>query len=48
MAKIMANYAIKVLDKTPDTSLVCDFNDTANETVEMKFYAKLACQLGVM
>lgn len=48
MAKIMANYATKVLGKSPNTWIMCEFNDIANETSEMKFYAKLACQLGIM
>ncbi len=48
MAKMMVNYAIKVLDKTPDTWAVCEFNDIANQSTEMKTYIKLACQLGLM
>ncbi len=48
MAKMMANYAIKVLDKTPDTWAVCTFTDIADQTSEMKLYIKLACQLGLM
>ncbi len=48
MAKMMVNYAIKVLGKYPDTSLSCEFDDIANETTEMKNYIKRACQLGLM
>ena len=43
MAKIMVNYALKLLNKTPNTWLLCEFKDMNNEPMEMKFYAKLAC-----
>ena len=48
MAKIMVNYAVNVLHKVPNTWVVCNFTDISNESKEMKFYAKLACQLGLM
>lgn len=48
MAKMMVNYAIKVLNKQPDLTLSCNFNDIGNETVELQWYIKLACQLGLM
>jgi len=48
MAKIMVNYAINILWKTLDTWVVCDFEDIQNESSEMRFYAKWACQLGIM
>ncbi len=48
MAKMISNFAIKVLDKKPDTTLSCLFADTNNESAEMKFYIKTACQLGLM
>lgn len=48
MAKMMANYAVEVLGKTPDTSKSCDFNDVSNETSEMQSYVVKACQLGLM
>ena len=48
MAKMMVNYAIKVLDRTPDTWALCEFDDIANQSTEMKFYINLACQLGIM
>lgn len=47
-AKMMSNYAINVLGKTPDTTKVCVFSDMENETLEMKTYAVTACQLGLM
>ncbi|MFA7298862.1 MAG: S-layer homology domain-containing protein [Candidatus Absconditabacterales bacterium] len=48
MAKIMTNYAIRILGKSPNTGAVCEFNDISNQSSEMKFYAKLVCQLGIM
>ena len=36
IAKMMVNYAIKVLDKSPDTSLACDFSDIASLTTELQ------------
>lgn len=47
-AKMMVNYAINVLDRVPNTWLVCEFTDTSNESQEIKLYIKLACQLGIM
>jgi len=48
LAKMISNFAIRVLKNPPNTSIVCEFDDMQNETYEMKFYAKLACQLGLM
>jgi hypothetical protein len=48
MAKMMVNYAIKVLNITPNTGLACSFTDIAKQTAEMQGYVKLACQLGLM
>jgi subtilisin family serine protease len=48
MAKMMVNYAINVLKKTPNTSLTCTFSDIENETEELQWYIKQACQLGIM
>ena len=48
MAKMIVNYAIKVLNKTPDTWAICSFNDIADQTVELQWYIKLSCQLGLM
>jgi len=48
MAKMMVNYAIKVLNKQPDLTLACNFNDIGDETTELQWYIKLACQLGLM
>ncbi len=48
MAKMMVNYAINVLDKTPNTWLVCSFADISNQSSDIQLYIKLACQLGLM
>lgn len=36
MAKMMSEYAKKVLGKTPDTSLSCDFTDVAGQSAELQ------------
>jgi len=48
MAKMMVNYAIKVLGKTINTWATCTFTDLAGQTTEMKNYALWSCQLGLM
>lgn len=48
LAKMISAFSIKVLEKTPNTWLVCTFDDMGNEMPEMKLYAKAACQLGLM
>ncbi len=48
MAKMMVNYAIKVLGKYPNASSWCTFNDIADQSTEMKNYIKRSCQLGLM
>ena len=48
MAKIMANYAIKVMSGVVDTWRACEFDDIGDQSDEMKFYIKLSCQLGIM
>lgn len=49
-AKMISAYAIWVLWRTPDTTKPwCDqFDDIADDTVELKNYIKLACQLNLM
>jgi predicted transcriptional regulator YheO len=44
-AKMISEFAIKVMNKKPNTSTSCTFSDTKNESDEMKFYIKTACQL---
>ena len=48
MAKMMVNYAMKILWKVPNTFLTCAFKDIENQTAELKNYIKLACQLWLM
>ena len=48
MAKMMVNYAVKVMWLKPDTTKACVFSDVANETPELQGYMKLACQLWIM
>ena len=48
MAKMMVNYAIKILHKTIDTWANCSFGDLNDQSTEMKLYIKYACQLGLM
>lgn len=48
MAKMISNFAITLWGFTPDTDKECTFDDTANQSAEMKFYIKLSCQLGLM
>ena len=49
MAKFLSQFAVNVLGKTPDTSRTdCKFYDLGLETQEMKDYAVMACQLGMM
>jgi hypothetical protein len=49
LAKMVSQFAIKVLKMKPDTKKTsCTFSDMNNESKEMKFYATIACQLGLM
>jgi hypothetical protein len=48
MAKMISNFAINVLEKTPDTNKACNFSDMGNQSKEMQEYTKLACQLWLM
>jgi hypothetical protein len=36
MAKMMSNYATEILELTPDTSKVCDFDDIQDQNAELK------------
>ncbi|MEI6119154.1 MAG: hypothetical protein WCP92_08385 [bacterium] len=45
MAKMMTEFTVKIIGKQPNTRILCSFGDTKNETAEMKFYIKIACQL---
>ncbi|MFA7717167.1 MAG: S-layer homology domain-containing protein [Candidatus Absconditabacterales bacterium] len=48
MAKMIVNYAVKILGYQPDASRACIFTDVANESAELQGYMKLACQLKLM
>ncbi|MCX6824521.1 MAG: S-layer homology domain-containing protein [candidate division SR1 bacterium] len=48
MAKMISNFAITTLGLKPNTGTVCNFTDMSKESDEMKFYSKIACQLGLM
>jgi len=48
LAKMMSEYSIKVIGKTPDTTRKCLFKDMEQQSDEFKKYAILACQLGLM
>jgi len=49
MAKMLSQYAINVLWKTPDTSKKCEFADvTADLDARYSSGVTLACQLGIM
>lgn len=48
LAKMISNLAIKQLNKIPNTWMICYFTDMDSESIEMRFYSKLACQLGLM
>ena len=48
LAKMISEYAIKVLGQTPDTTRKCVFTDMANQTAEFQKYATISCQLGLM
>ncbi len=47
-AKIISNFAMNILDKTPDSSMKCVFSDMIDADSETRTYAKTACQLGLM
>lgn len=48
LAKMISEYSTKVLWQKPDTSRVCEFTDMEDQSEEMKYYAKLSCQLWLM
>ncbi len=48
MAKMMSNYATEILELTPDTSKVCDYDDIENQNEELKWFIIQSCQLWLM
>ena len=47
-AKMISQFAINVLHKQPNELASCNFYDMKEETLEMQYYAQLACRLGIM
>ncbi len=47
-AKMISQFAIRVLEKTPNESSVCKFSDMKDQSLEMQYYAELSCKLGLM
>jgi adenylate cyclase len=48
MAKMISNFAVNVLKRTPSTGINCAFSDTKGLTEEAKTYITLSCKLGLM
>jgi hypothetical protein len=48
MAKMMVNFAVRVLGLQPDTTSECSFDDIADESAELQEYIRLSCQLHIM
>ncbi len=48
LAKMIVNYANKVLNLQPDTSKNCNFSDIWSQNAELRWYIKLACQMWLM
>ena len=45
MAKMIVTFTEQVLGKTPDTSMICLFNDIADQSEELQNYIIESCQL---
>ena len=49
MAKMLSQYAINILKKTPDTNRKCEFSDVTKELDEQyNNWVTLSCQLWIM
>jgi len=48
LAKMITEFAMKILNQQPNPKLDCTFDDITEETEETQFYVKTACQLGLM
>jgi hypothetical protein len=48
MAKMISSFSIQVVGLNPKYYKRCEFNDVSKETVEMRYYMKLSCQLWLM
>ncbi len=47
-AKMMSQFAVKILKKEANPLSVCAFADITNRSQEMKYYIDLSCRLGIM
>jgi len=47
-AKMISQFAVKVLNKTPDPMMTCKFTDITKRSQEMQYYIDLSCRLGIM
>jgi hypothetical protein len=48
LAKMISQFAVKVINMKPDMTKSCSFSDIWNETKEIQLYIRTACQLGLM
>ena len=48
LAKMISEYAIKVLNKKPNNAIICWFEDITGGDLEIQYYTKLACKLWLM
>jgi len=48
LAKMISEYAIKIVKKQPDKNIKCDFDDIQDESQELQSYMILSCQLSLM
>jgi hypothetical protein len=48
LAKMIVNYATEVLSKQADTTKSCNFSDISDQSTELKWYIKTACQMWLM
>lgn len=48
LAKMISEFAVKVLWIEPNKNKVCVFDDMDEETQEMKYFAQVSCQLWLM
>lgn len=48
LAKFLSVFAVTILDKETDDNIVCEFNDTQDQSDEFKLFTKISCKLGLM
>ncbi len=48
MAKMISEFVLRFTNLRPNTWANCTFSDIAHQSTEMKYYIRLACQLGIM